>query len=356
MNITFVLPGYSSVPIGGYKVVYSYANYLAEQGHRVSVLQSFLPRGGTDTRRGLRSFAVAVRDNWHRGRRPAWFELSPDVRVINMPSVRPSQIPTSDAIVATSVETAPVVHGAARLQGASGFMLIQHYEEWDSSSEFVDSAWRLPLQKLVIAPWLQRRASGMGLETTLVPNAIDPSEFPQGPDTRFRGTEVVALVSEHAWKRTDLVIDVFRRLASEHPGIVLSTFGACARPSGLPDSVTHHESPAPDTLRRLYQDSKIYLCASDAEGWHLPPAEAMSSGCAVVSTDIDGVRAYADGVAVFAPTGDGAGLGDAVIELLGDEDRCAELGLSGARRMREYGPAEAGALLESVLAQREPTK
>src|SRR3546814_17749375 len=65
------------------------------------------------------------------------------------------------------------------------------------------------------------------------------------------------------------------------------------------------------------------VCSSDlGEGWHLPPAEAMACGCAVVSTDIPGVFDYAlEGTtALLAPPGDSATLADRLTELL-DEDR-----------------------------------
>ncbi len=37
MKITFVLPRISSVPIGGYKVVYEYANKLVQDGFKVAI-------------------------------------------------------------------------------------------------------------------------------------------------------------------------------------------------------------------------------------------------------------------------------------------------------------------------------
>ena len=39
MKITFLLPGYPA-PIGGYRVVYEYANYLATKGNKISIVHT----------------------------------------------------------------------------------------------------------------------------------------------------------------------------------------------------------------------------------------------------------------------------------------------------------------------------
>jgi glycosyltransferase involved in cell wall biosynthesis len=77
----------------------------------------------------------------------------------------------------------------------------------------------------------------------------------------------------------------------------------------------------------------------------------MSSGAAVVSTDIGGVMAYARGVSSTAPPGDAPGLAQRVVELLDDLDRCQELATAGRERIRNYDlRVAAGAFEEEVVA------
>ncbi|HWN72720.1 MAG TPA: hypothetical protein VNN15_02810, partial [Solirubrobacterales bacterium] len=48
MRIVFVLPARSAAPVGGFKVVYEYANRLVERGHEVALVhpwRSRPPRG-----------------------------------------------------------------------------------------------------------------------------------------------------------------------------------------------------------------------------------------------------------------------------------------------------------------------
>ena len=40
MRISFLLPGHPAIPIGGFRVVYQYANYFAEQNHHVTVIHA----------------------------------------------------------------------------------------------------------------------------------------------------------------------------------------------------------------------------------------------------------------------------------------------------------------------------
>ncbi|MGC9048456.1 MAG: glycosyltransferase, partial [Caldisphaera sp.] len=47
-----------------------------------------------------------------------------------------------------------------------------------------------------------------------------------------------------------------------------------------------------DILARLYSSSDIFLFTSRAEGFGLPPLEAMACGTAVISTDSKGTRDY----------------------------------------------------------------
>lgn len=47
MKVVFVLPGVQREASGGYKVVYDYANWLAEHGHGVTLLHACVLPGAT---------------------------------------------------------------------------------------------------------------------------------------------------------------------------------------------------------------------------------------------------------------------------------------------------------------------
>jgi len=260
-------------------------------------------------------------------------------------------------VVATSVRTAPLVAQVAAMRGVAGAYFIQGLESWDAPTHVLEDTWRLPLAKVVIAPWLADVGETLGVDTTVVSNAIDLDRFVEGPAIDERPHAVLALVSDQAIKRTDLVAKVYDVLARDHPSVELLTFGTCARPACLPGSVRHVQGPAPDELAAMYHRARVYLCTSDHEGWGLPPAEAMACGAAVVSTEIGGVMAYAQGVAAFAPPGDWTGLAEHVVRLLGDARACAAVAERGTERIRSRSLEDAADELLSALrrALRTPT-
>lgn len=347
--VTFVLPGMSRKPSGGYKVVFEYANYLYEQGHHVTLLFARPAQIRDATSPGAKTYVRSMAYRLMRRRRPSWYPLAPGIVVVNAAAQREADMPEADVIVATAMDTAEFVSQAASSRKTRGAYFIQHYEDWALGADAVDATWRLNLRKIVIAPWLQEVGNRLGVKTSLVPNAIDATRFPAGPAIADRPLQVLAQISDIGWKRADVLINVMNSIARQRPDVVLRTFGVIGRPAGLPSIAIHSQTPAPAELASLYQSSRVYLCTSDAEGWHLPPAEAMSSGAAVVSTDIGGVRAYADEIARFAPVGAAEDLAQAVVSLLDDEVECTWRAEAGRRTLLENTPQAAAQAFATEL-------
>lgn len=363
LSIVVVLPAISDLASGGYKVVYTYANHLAAQGHRVTVIHAVHLSGGRVRHRGRRASLVR---GWRELRRapylfdyqvrrgdsrPTWFDLDDRVEVRNVAFLTPRTLPRADVVVATAVTTARVVAAACHRTGATGAYLIQGYEIWMADRDVVDATWQLPLTKFVIADWLADKGAELGVETQLMPNGIDLATFPPGPPVATRAYDVVALASHIPGKRTDLLVKVLHQVAEARGGVRAVLFGTCARPEGLPEGVDFVRSPTPAHLAELYRSAKVYLCTSDGEGWHLPPAEAMSSATAVVSTEIGGVLTYARGVAATAPVGDTEALTARVVKLLDEPDHCQELASAGLERIRGYDEASAARRFEDELVR-----
>jgi glycosyltransferase involved in cell wall biosynthesis len=53
--------------------------------------------------------------------------------------------------------------------------------------------------------------------------------------------------------------------------------------------------PAKETMKSVYQRSKVFVMLSELEGFGLPPLEAMGSGCVPLCRDSGGVRCYMTG-------------------------------------------------------------
>ena len=352
LRVLFLLPGYAPHPIGGYKIVYEYANALVERGHDVSIAQSwnfaFAPHDKKFSIRTLKNLRHGL--SALRNRRPNWFKLDSRIHLTNHFKLTERKLPMPDVVVATAAQSAPLAAKIAQTSKGGGIYFIQHNEVWAADAGFVKSTWELPLRRVVIAPWLQDIGNRFNMPSTVVVNSIDMDRFPLGKSIGERPLRIAAMVSPVVWKRTDLIASVFVLVKAAVPGVQAITFGVCNRPAALPDYVEHLKLPSESEIPLIYQNARVFLCTSDYEGWHLPSNEAIVSGCTLVSTDIGGTRAYASDFARFAPVGDAVALATEVIALLKDPDECTRLSEAGSTSLRSYSRADAIDAFERELA------
>ncbi|MGO4660911.1 glycosyltransferase family 4 protein [Terrabacter sp. 2TAF16] len=267
--------------------------------------------------------------------------LDVGIHVRNLFTPQFTHLPSAQVYIATSVTTAPIVSARVTKDNVAGVYLIQGVEDFTVSLEEVERSWNLPLERVVVSPWLQERLAQVGLSSHLIENGVDTNLF--SPVGDGDGWGVLAMVSEQVNKRSDLVVDVFNRLAESRPDLPLRTFGACAVPQGMPPSVRHLQNPGRSDLAEMYRSSAVYVCASDSEGFGLPVLEAMASGCAVVTTDNGGVPAFAGDAVYVAPRGDSDAIFDGVVRLVsGAEERqeYVRRGLKKAHRMSSTGSSQ----------------
>lgn len=294
MKITLVLPASSPIPIGGYKVVYEYANRAAARGHAVLVAHL---REFQDPPNAWRMW-TRYRAERQRTPDPAklveWFPLSDRVEVAAYPYPLFLRLRRHDAVVATSWRTAgPVAALSSRVAGHKAY-LLQHIEDWDGSREEVMSTWTLPLSKIVISRWLGEVATSLGEPSIHVPNGLDFEEFGLDvPPAERVPSRIGMLWHDLEWKGSREGLAAIAAAREKNPSIELDLFGTNAPPADLPSWVRYHRKPDRPTLRALYNGAAIFVGPSHAEGWGLPPAEAMACGCACVVTDIGGHREFA---------------------------------------------------------------
>ena len=333
-SVAFVLPGFPRYANGGFRVVYEYANYLATVGSEVAVLHMHAHIPSDESRTIFRTHARRAFYRLMTRKRPGWFALAAQITVRNAPSQDERLVPRADVLVATSALTAHFVSRVAAERGSIPVYLLQHFEDFSLPRAEVETTWRLPMAKIAVSEWLADIGQSLGVRVRVIPNAIDTAVFRPGPRLSVRSPSVLGMVSDHPFKRTDVLLGALRLLEEQRPGVRISTFGTIARPRGLPASAVHHRNPSRSHLAGLYQSAQVFAAASDAEGFGLPVAEALASGCAVVSTDVAGVRSFAGDAVTYTPTGDPAQLAGQVMALLDDVPRAQRLADRGTALIR----------------------
>ena len=359
MKITFLLPFFSLKPIGGFAVVYEYANRLVARGHKVTVVHVSLQPNTGHIRHLLRTTLLltltkkAMRRSAYILTEVPWFSVDSHVTLLQVPNSTARYIPDGDAIVfcGVRVECYPQEKGMK-------FHFIQGYRMGPLSPSQEDEAWREPALQIVIAQWLYEQALKLGVpadEMIHIPNGVDHSKYRILHPIEHRSRRIAMLYHGVPWKGSEDGIKALEVARERIPSLEAVFFSTYPRPERLPDWIEYHCNPPQEELvGSIYNGSSIYLCPSWVEGWHLPPAEAMACGCAVVSTDIGGVRDYAenDVTALLSPPKNPGALAENLLRLLEDDELRIKLAKAGHERIQEFTWERSTDLLEQFLFDR----
>lgn len=351
-RVTFVLPGSSGAPTGGSRIVYEYANRLARKGYRVFVLHAPITRIDPDWKMLAKALVRYPQRLLDRSYRPdAWLKVEPAVTVRWAPTLSARFAPDADVVIATAWKTAEWV---ARYPASKGRKLyfVQGYEDWDGGAARVDATWRLPMQKIVIARWLQHKAERMGESAVYVPNALDQDQFYVETAPHLRVPYRVAMLYHtSAWKGADEGLRALYALKVEVPELEVELFGVPRRPAELPPWIKYHQDPPQAELRAIYNRAAVFLAPSRTEGWGLPALEAMACGAAVVATDNEGHREFAVDrqTALLVRPGDWRDMAVKIRMLIEDPTLRLKLSTAAIARARTFCWEDSLARFEAVL-------
>lgn len=355
MRVTFVLE--CADLAGGVRVVAEHARRLMRRGHEVLVVSTPNP---TKPLRLCVSHLIKT-GKWPVFGVPGESHLDgsgvPHLKLARYRPVRGADLPDADAVVATTWRTGHWVAALPESKGAK-LHLKQHHETWAGwdARTGCPASWRLPTHKVVISRWLADLCrQTYGQECSVVPNAVDTELFfPAGERRQQRTPTVGMLYHDLAFKGIDVAIRTLAQVRNRLPGLNVVAFGREAPvPSlPLPDGTTYHRRPAQSSLREIYSACDVWMCASRAEGFHLPPLEAMACGTPVVSTEVGGpLDVVDDGVnGHLVPVGDAERLAAKVVRVLTlPADLWGRMSASSLRTARAYTWEDASLRLEKAI-------
>jgi len=265
---------------GGVRIILSYANQLAINGHEVRVFV----RSNNVIRRNIA--------NWLGLSKPQWIkEFRPKVvRVLDFNSIS-----DADVLIASDLTTAEKILNFPDSKGKK-IHLIQHDEGlYHVAQALADKVFSSKvLKRICVSSWLKEILKNKyGAESELLLNTLDNNFFKPVNKTRNdNDIKILMLHHTYEWKGTEEGIKMIKDLKDKYSNIKLILFGA-RKENVNTFCDEYYYKPSQEKLVELYSDSDIFLCPSWDEGFGLPSLEAMACKCAVVTYDNGGSRDFA---------------------------------------------------------------
>jgi glycosyltransferase involved in cell wall biosynthesis len=357
MRITFVLSSFPRQPVGGFRVVYEYANRLAARGHHVSVIHPrlLLASPQRNLYRWLRRGTARIVDLSFPPR-VDWQQIDPRVRMVYVPDLRARWVPEGDAIFATLWQTAEFLIEYPHAKGQK-FYLVQDFDPWIGPKDRLDATWRLPMKKVAVSRWLYDKVCAAGApesDVAHIPNGIDHQRFTISQGRRREAATIAMYYGVYEYKAPEDGLEALRQIKARSPHSTVTVFGHTdVRPNQIPSWAVCKGHVSERELVRIYNASQIFVCSSLAEGFALPPAEAMACGCAVASTDCGGIREFAqhEVTALLSPPRDPAALAGNIARLMEDDTLRQRLATAGHQRIQEFTWERSTDQLEQFIRQ-----
>lgn len=290
VKIAFALPVPNSKIIGGYKVVYEYANYIAKKNCDVTILYN--AHQGDNSQKLPRWFVFLLR--WYIGRfGPNWFKLDKNIHKKVFPIYDNQSFDGFDIVIATATETATYVNQADK--SIKKYYFVQDFEDWGIPEEAVLATYKMDMNIVTISMWLKRIIDEVALNKSIyIPNGIDKTIFNVNVPYNNRGKH--SLSTLYHWdkrKACDISLDVIFKLKERYPDFEAFLFGAPNRESNWPDWIHYIHDASPIEVSTCMNNARVFLCTSRQEGFGLTGLESIFCGCTLVTTDCKGIREYA---------------------------------------------------------------
>lgn len=348
-RIIFLLPGCDIDPtsrkcvnVGGYKVVYEYANMFARDGFDVVLAFSHARCNYPNPLRHIYGFAgYFYRMFTGQLKAGKSFNLNPSIHkwfpyCYHRPFV---SFRNTDLIFATAYDTAIELSKFSQIPMENKYYLIQGYEIWRDTPEAIRASYRIGMYNIVIAPWLQDIVSESGAESTLITNGLDFHRFSlKNPIEGRSPFEVILMYHTLEQKRCQDSFAALRIVKNAIPELHVTMFGTCDAPKDMPSWYTYHHQPTGQELCDIYNSGAIYVAASDFEGFGLTVGEAMICGCAVACTDNGGFRCMAEHekTALLSPVYDVEALAENIIRLVRDNELRHKIANAGNQGVQQF--------------------
>ena len=335
MNICFVLPGFSRTPIGGYKIVYEYANRLEKLGNSVIIVSM------NDKKMKQFNLPESIRItmvNLINKIEPLWFNLDKKIiKISNLEKNFLDKIKKSDVVFATGIQTVEFVKN--NFDNAKKLYLIQGYENWSTSDAYLQETYSYGFINIVVSNWLKNIVDQYSKSPSiLIKNPIDTSIYKSIISQDKRKEHCIGILYHtQELKGLKYAMDALYQLKELYNDLTVEMFGMFQRPKEFPEWIHYTKSASQNKTVEIYNKVQIFLCASIEEGYGLTGLEAMACGACLVSTSYNGVYEYAKNNynSLLSPVKDVDALVRNVIDLFENPEKRMYLANNGIESVKE---------------------
>lgn len=360
-KIYFLLPGMDinekreCVPVGGYKVVYEYANLFAQAGYNVIIAYSHARCHYKTIKEYIRSF-IGFYYRKMRGQLKGGTYFPLDKNICKKFYYRYSspwfKLCNDDIAFATAFPTATELNAIKTLSTDRKYYFIQGFELWEATEEELRNSYRYGMHNIVIAPWLGEKVSEAGAQATCIMNGFNFKDFRITLAIENRDKYHVIMLNHtlvhkrciDAWTALNLV-------KQEIPQLHVTMFGTYDFPQHLPSWYAYHQNPSKEELNAIYNSGAIYVAASDFEGFGLTIGEAMICGCAVACTNNGGFSCMAknEKTALLSEIYDVKSLANNIKRLINDDALRIKIAQNGNKYIQTFTWKDSLKKLEALL-------
>lgn len=351
MKILFLLPKYSRFPIGGYKIIFEYANRLYEENNDVVIM--------FDNSRALKNIRIPsmikkIVSFYFTKREPRWFDLHKGISKVSLfdKNINDDIYNNIDVVFATAVSTALIV--SKNFNCARKYYLIQDFENWYDSEELVYKSYGLGMTNIVISKWLQELVDKYSRSPSkLISNPIDLSIYYPKKSIEKRDCNTIALLyHDEPHKGLKYALEAIDKVKRKIPDLRVKMFGVPDLNDEVPEYIEYTRNASLNQTVEIYNSVAIFVCATIEEGFGLTGLESMACGAALVSTSYKGVLEYAiDGYnALLSPVCDVTALEKNILELIQNNEKRIEIAQNGVKSVAHLSWDEAMKLLNGIIS------
>lgn len=289
VSIMFVLPHFSNKPVGGYKIIFEYANKLVNDNYKVGIL--FVNKNSL-ARYPLPGFIKKKIAQIRTELGPRWFKLDKKIGCFSS-TQKNKNLSKIDVAIATDSSTVGFTN--SHFLNSKKIYFIQGFETWNMNKKDLYRTYNMNFKKIVISKWLEKIVSKNSKEAPIyVPNFIDTKKYKliNPIETRNKYT-VGMLYSAYPIKGCKYVIRALKKVKAEIPQLRVIVFGTANRPSDLPEWFEYFQNASQDKTIEIYNKISIFISGSLEEGFGLTGLEAMACGAALISNNYPAVHEYA---------------------------------------------------------------